>query len=144
MKLKTDFITNSSSTAYIVFIPNRFIPSRHDVMQAYKVIETNFGLLEGEIEKNELYEKVCEMVESLKMDLGEGIGCWNSYGDVSREVWNTCLELCGFHDFVLSYIDISSDGGSIIKGIPEEDIWKILSNSIDLTDLLKDFIKEEK
>jgi len=145
MKVKTDFVTNSSSTAYIVFIPNQYYPHKSEILGAYNTISDNISetplCVQDELDK--LVDEVEMMFEELK-ETNEGIYPYDGYGDVTWEAWSTCLHICENHDFVLEYVDIPSDNGNVIKGIPEERIWKVLSNSIDLTGILKDFIKKEK
>ncbi len=37
MKIKIDFVTNSSSTAFVVFIPDRFKVSWDEARDAYRI-----------------------------------------------------------------------------------------------------------
>jgi hypothetical protein len=143
--IKTDFVTNSSSTAYIVFIPTKYYPSRHDLMEAFDNIKDNW--MDDELtteELDKLFDEVSEVIEYLK-EGNEAIGFYDGYADdCTRETWHSCLELCERKGFVVGSVEIPSDGCSILQGIKEENIMGVLADCIDLPDVFKDFIKEEK
>ena len=135
MKVKFSFVTNSSSTAYIVFIPDNFKASRKDIMDIYS------EELEGyydELNEDDIVKEINEKIEDLKF--GETIWEYDEY-----MAYAIIRGLCSYHDFILTSLDVSSDGNGTITNIKKEKFIDILVSHDNLDDVMKPFIKcEEK
>lgn len=140
MKIKFSFITNSSSSAYIVFIPDHFKVSYGEVIDAYTKSFNWFDeldeLMENDEGKDKLVEEVQECFEGLKG--GESF----SYYD-GRTVFYTAIKICEENEFVVAWIDLPSDC-EIIEGIKENVIFNVLTKHIDIDKFLEPFVKECK
>ncbi len=120
MKIKLDFITNSSSTCYIVLIPKNF--NIADCIS--KLIKTDsygddlYDLYNND-EKNlpKLIEDVTKNISRLQM--GEEL--W--YDDTA--CFNTTVALVNQQDLIISGVDISGDMGGIINGVKMTHIEEI-------------------
>jgi len=138
MKFKFDFVTNSSSVCYIVFIPSSFIITDEMIQEG---IDAEMTWWEPDDEEEEfptvkdMRKEIDDSIESLKA--GDSIYS-NSYGDgVDRKVWaviQTALDGAGLF---LNSADMPGDGEDIILGIKEEKVSEILINNTILTDLIK-------
>ena len=135
MKVKLSFVTNSSSTSYIVFIPNTFKPSPDDIIDTYSH-RLDGGWFE-ECNEDEIVKKVLEKIEDLKC--GEIIYEYDTY-----EEYAIISDLCNHHDFILASVDISSDGNGTITNVKREKILEILVNHDNLDDVMKPFLKTEE
>lgn len=131
MKIKCDFITNSSSVAYVVMIPNNFYINENEIKEKY--------------ESSELYEasppKLEKAIKEIRECIGilkEGENLWH-YGvdGVNQTVFYMVTDICNNHDFVISSIDISSEGNNIIQGVKEEVIENMVINNIDIMSIFK-------
>ncbi len=129
MKIKTDFVTNSSSTSYVVFIPDGFYADEIEISKLYEKLK---GYREATEE--ELYKELPECIETIK----EGDNIWYYGGDgVNATVYDIILEICSAHGFILSEMDMNGEGNNTIKGVPEETIENILANNIDIMSTFK-------
>lgn len=127
MKIKADFVTNSSSTAYVVLIPNEFCPDEDEIKSLY---EDQYMQYAGYPLTNEqLYKEFPELFEILK----EGDNLW-CYGDEGTDptLWNMMWSICNRKGFVLASLDMNGEGNNIIQGVKEESMEKIIINNIDL------------
>jgi len=118
MKIKSDFITNSSSTAYIVAIPNDFEPDQEDILEYFK--EHNItGYASEDWPETRILEDFSECLELLK----SGDNIWN-FGDegADNRIFYTMSDICNDRGFVLSILELNSTDGNRIQGITEEDI----------------------
>lgn len=127
MKIKLDFITNSSSTAFVVLIPNQFYASDNEMRKLYD--ET---LGEEEMTDEKLFSELPECIESLK----GGDNLWTYGGDgCNPDLWNTVISICERHKFILASLDMNGEGNNIIQGIKEEQIEELLINNIDISSM---------
>lgn len=117
MKIKSDFITNSSSTAYIVAIPNDFEPDQEDILEKFK-----YHYIYKEHEEWPETQVLSEVEECIKI-LKKGDNLW-SYGDEGTDsrIFYTIADICNDGGFVLSIFEMSDEGNTRIQGITEEDV----------------------
>ena len=126
MKIKLDFITNSSSSAFVVLVPNNFYADNNEMRKLY---DENCG---EEITDEELFKELPECIESLKA----GDNLWTYGGDgCDADLWNTVVSLCDKHKFILASLDMNGEGNNIIQGIKEEQIEELLINNIDISSM---------
>lgn len=130
MKIKVDFVTNSSSTAYVVFIPNRFEVSRE---QAKELFAPQYYGGKDEDFDDDKFHDIQESIENLK----EGNYLW-SYGDegTPADIYYCVLDICNQNGLIVSDSEMGGEGNNSIFGIKEEHIMDILKNHIDLGKLV--------
>ena len=130
MRIKNDFITNSSSTAFIVLVPNNYELSEDDFDHSYDLTKIHH-------EESELSLEECkEIIETLKK--GENIYA-NGDGDggVSHLIWQVILDILDNNGFLLNTLDTPSENPDIIIGVDQEDIDEILLGYIDVQKIIK-------
>ena len=120
MKIKADFITNSSSTVYIVFIPNKFFVDNSELQKI-----SNKKMWYPELMKPEILDKIAEYIGILK----GGDNIWYYGGDgVDPEIFGMVVDICINYDFLIATLDINGEGNNIVRGIKEERIKNITDN----------------
>jgi len=122
MKIKADFITNSSSTAYVVFIPNNLYLKKDEIKSLYeKVYHDGDG---NEPTNEQLYDEFPELLEILK----SGDHLWlYGYSGINPDLWNMILILCDQRNLTISTLELDGEGNNTIQGVQEEDIIKNIS-----------------
>lgn len=130
MKIKTDFVTNSSSTAYVIFIPNNYYPSEVEIQKAYERYKKDFCDDEVELSEERLYKELPECLEQLKE--GETLS-----SDYDYSLYYLVLQICGDAGLVLASMDMNGDGNNFLQGITEESIEKIFINHMDVLSIFK-------
>lgn len=139
MKIKSDYVTNSSSTSYVVFIPDGFSPTEEQFTEAYKEAQQwyDYDLDEEMILEKEVYE----CLELLK----EGDSIYSFCGDgIPQFLYYLILELCTKQDFVIASMEVSCEGHNVIYGVKEEAIEKIMVNNIDLLSMFNSLQRSQK
>jgi hypothetical protein len=119
MKIKQDFITNSSSTGHVVSIPKDFNANQEDILKYFESHEHDIDIDDDENkwEKTRIIAEFEECIELLKS--GDNIWCYGDEGCDLR-IYSTILDICSYNDFILISYDSSGDGNNRIDGIKEE------------------------
>lgn len=133
MKIKYDFVTNSSSTAFVVMIPNNFHTSEEEMKNFYD------NSSDDEIELKRLFEELPDCLESLK----EGNNICHYGMDGLHTIYNIILDMCSEHKFILSSLEIDGEGNNIIQGVKEETIESMLINNMDIISMFKSILRED-
>lgn len=124
MKLKSDFVTNSSSTAYVVLIPNNFHIDAGDIEISWDCIGED-----EDLPIEQIHKEVLEIIEELKD--GGNIWCYG-LDYVHPGIYNSVLNLCEKNKFILSIEDLNGEGNNMIQGVKEEKVNEIIINSINI------------
>jgi hypothetical protein len=130
MKFKFDFITNSSSTCYIAFIPNTFEVTDNMIQEAIDNIN-NFGEIPD-------FKKIKDTIDICIEDLKCGELIYNCLSDIDFKIYqilDTLLENAGLY---LNSVELGRvNDTDLIIGIKEETINKIFIENIRLNDFIK-------
>jgi len=125
MKIKSDFVTNSSSTGYIVAIPNDFYADQEDVLKKFEYHNDGTRGME-EWHETKILGEVEECIELLK----EGDNLWNWADEATdNRVFYTIIDICEEQDFTLCIFAMSNEGNTRIQGLTEEDMNKWFMNT---------------
>jgi len=143
MKIKSDFVTNSSSTCYIVFVPENFVLSDDLFDKTFKNLQTYYNEEDG---FTFIYETVKKDVKDSLNDLKNGHDIIkDSYGDgLDYKSYEVLYEILSAANLGLTKLDISGDGFDIIQGITQKQILKVLTESMGLDSLVKIEEKNEE
>ena len=147
MKIKLSFITNSSSTIFIIFVPENFVLEKQYISKVHESILSDY---EAELQLYDYFEDfnmdnfIIEIQNQFKL-FKEGkrythYGC--SY--VEGIEWRTLVKICEDNNLILTKIEMGSSGSDILKGISQESIINFLINSMSLDEFIKPFIGENK
>lgn len=120
MKIKTGFITNSSSTAYIIYIPKSFhiVNAMDQVKNDPKNYYYNEELGE-QFDDDEL--KFLEAITKNIAELESGESLW---GDETL-AFNTTQEILEKSKCVIASVDISSDSGGMLIPVDKKALEEI-------------------
>ena len=135
MKLKSDFVTNSSSTAYVVLIPENFHINEGDIEITWNDVQED-----EDISIEQIQTEVLDLIDVLK--IGENIWCYG-HDYTHPEIYNTVLNLCHKNNFILTVKDFNGEGNNTIQGVQEEKVRDIILNSIDINETFN-FLRKEK
>jgi hypothetical protein len=138
MKIKADFVTNSSSSCFVVFVPSKY-QLEDEILKKY--ISENMGWWDDEEELTDdqyvemMRDEVAECIEDLKQ--GKDI-YKDNYGDgVDYKVYATVDAIMSGEGFGVTSVETSGDGLDQIVGVPEEKIIKILGENLDLKEFCR-------
>jgi hypothetical protein len=130
MKVKHDFVTNSSTSCYIVYIPESYKVTTSELKKIYKrgAVEL-YDEEENQVEEKnvtdvmwtEWEEKLNILIEDLKK--GEGFDFESLYNDYNGGVVSFAHEIIG--QFTLSSTEVGGGNTTIVVPLSKNDINKI-------------------
>ena len=132
MKIKTDFVTNSSSTAFVVIIPNKFYTNEEEIKELYNGYDMYDSYEEAKAD--EAFDELEDCIEDLK----SGKNVWYYLSDgLNQTIYNSILDICSKHNFIITSFGMNGEGNNIIQGIKEEQIETILINNMNILSIFK-------
>jgi hypothetical protein len=144
MKIKHTFITNSSSTAYLIFIPDSF-KIDHDEIENVVRFEI-LDLIHPKMRPvDDMVDQIIDDIETELEQLRNGEQY--THYDFSEEelvFWRSILTICEKNNLIMSDIDLPTDGGDYLIGITKEVLMDTLVSHIDLDEFMKPFLKEKR
>lgn len=140
MKIKRDFVTNSSSVAFVVMIPNNFYTNEDEIEELYNGEYDMYDSYK-EAKNDEAFDEVYECLEDLK----DGKNLWHYGGDgLNQCAYNCLLDICSKHKFILSSLDMNGEGNNIIQGVREEIVESLLINNMDILSMFKSIQRNDE
>ena len=120
LKLKTDFVTNSSSTAYIVFIPEHYNPKAERITLLSEYIDYLEDEKPTKIEMLDMINEIIRDIDFLKN--GKSI----EIGSYAKETL-ILFELLDKEDLILKKVDVDGEGGTTITPITLDELKSFIS-----------------
>jgi hypothetical protein len=100
MKIKRDFVTNSSSSSFVIYISPSF--KINTIKNNIKEIMESY-----EVENEEYLNKVVDLIKAMSENGG------TIYQDDDKDLWNIMRDIIHTYEFVVSGQDCESDRGYI-------------------------------
>jgi len=123
MIIKTDFITNSSSTVYMVYVPKNFHFTKRKIIDKFKK--------QRPYVHHEDYEKV-NIIETIMENFNKGINIlkdgdrlYPDDEDIKYPFWNVIQEILHDEGLIIKEIYISSEGQDGLIPIKDDELLEI-------------------
>ena len=118
MKIRSDYVTNSSATGYVVCVPTSYEP---DMTKAGKILERD--VFPGDKGFDETLLEIQNVIEEIQRGMEIYV-----YDDCSSECFFTITELLEAEGFQITTYDIHSDGEYLIVPVRPEVIENMFLN----------------
>lgn len=132
MKIKIDFITNSSSTNYIVCLPESYTISKEQYLELMDHIWDSDEFYDEE--KEDLYNAYDFVMEAIDTIQNGGA----VYSEEDELVFRICTYLVDV--FHITYVD-SGPGGDMIVGVSQKSLndifYKVNEESLNFNNIMK-------
>jgi hypothetical protein len=123
--MKTDFVTNSSSTVYIVYIPNKYPFTNRKILDAF---ETQKKWWDEEEYKNLTNEDVIDVFNYGIQKLKDGDNIHPDWDEEIRTfMFNVITEVLDKENLIVLQTDTSASGNDFIAPIKKENMEKIMN-----------------
>jgi hypothetical protein len=145
MKIKVGFVTNSSSTAYIVFMPDKFYADKDQIIKCMENIVWDEDVPDDpdtddyKLHVNRLIEEVEESIETLKC----GDKIYSDDGGITNEVFEIILNIVDFNDLYITSVDMGPQE-HIMLPITEENILSICEKNSNKMKMFEGIFYENK
>lgn len=139
MKIKSDFVTNSSSTCYVVLVPTSFKASDSTIKDHYLQACIDAGQGDEDDITEDLMEKVIEEVHEVIVELQNGGEIYSTpYGDgLDYKIYNTVHNIIHNAGFGITSVETSGDGLDQTVGVDQDKVMKIILENSDITNLIE-------
>jgi len=147
VKIKLSFITNSSSSVFIIFVPedftidNTYLSNLVDRIYRENINENPMDVIFGNNAKEDIMEQIQTRFEEFKE--GEQYTFYECE-DCDFVEWCSLLQICEDHSLILTEVDLPGPGSSLIKSLTNESIMKTLINYVNLEKFMQPFLRENK